>query len=113
MMASTSDDRLAVGPQQTSAVRCVVDVRFVLGKAFHEAALGKRALRKAVGASSDSIGGSSTATPESFVSAERAALATDDFYFVEGREKLPNVGKVTEKSDVEKSGVAAVGYRPR
>ena len=32
------------------------------------------------------------------MNAERSALAHDDFHFVDGREKLPNVGKVTEKS---------------
>lgn len=76
-----------------------VDVRFVLGKSFHEAALGKRHIKWAASASAgSSADGPSAATPESFVNAERSALAHDDFHFVDGREKLPNVGKVTEKS---------------
>ena len=65
-----------------------VSVQFVLGESFHQAAQQKRARRR---------GSEAELSPPQVVSAERAAH-NDDFLFVGGRERLPNVGKVTEKS---------------
>ena len=73
-----------------------VDVRFVVGKAFHNpAGLGRRRRRKLLLPADGTAG----LTPEAMVRTERDALpGGGDFVFVEGREKLPHVGKVTEKS---------------
>jgi hypothetical protein len=80
-----------------SANRNGVDVRFVLGERFHEGAQSRREeksrrrRRKGVGDEQPPRG-----QPADLVRAEISA--NNDFIFVDGREKLPHVGKVTEKS---------------
>ena len=88
-----------------------LDVRFVVGHAFHQAAWSptptrargrrKRALPQEV----------PLAAPPELLREERAAH-DDDFVFVGGREKLPHVGKVTEKSAAWwlTAGVLRPGY---
>lgn len=76
-----------------STYQKAVDVRFVLGKEFHKAAFAaarRQRRRTPEGVAADD------ATPPRLVDAE--VKEYDDILFVEGREKLPHVGKVTEKS---------------
>ena len=84
-----------------------VDVRFVVGKAFHAgdqmpAQPARRKRRNKVSNQDPRwqqlLDAPPGVAPPELVKDERSAHGDGDFYFVDGREKLPNVGKVTEKS---------------
>ena len=81
VMSNPSNDVLRTGIRNWSAHfrahRTAVDVRFVYGTSFHNSSAAPAAALASIGP-------------------ERAEH--DDFFFVDGREKLPHVGVVTEKS---------------
>ena len=86
VMSNPSNDVLRTGVRKWAARfashRAAVDVRFVYGTSFY----------------SDNSYNSSAAPDAALASFERERAEHDDFFFVEGREKLPHVGVVTEKS---------------
>lgn len=96
VMSNPGNDVLRSGIRKWSARfashRAAVDVRFVYGTSFYNA---------------------SAAPAAALASLERERAENDDFFFVEGRERLPHVGVVTEKSAAWWRSVAErmPGYR--
>ena len=96
VMSNPGNNVLRTGIREWSARfashRKAVDVRFVYGTSFYNA---------------------SAAPAAALASLERERAEHDDFFFVDGRERLPHVGVVTEKSAAWWRSVAErmPGYR--